>query len=89
MIQIELEKDVESRNDVLMMAIEDDERICNSIYFLMKKSDDEKDPNELTIFDILDDLDTLLVQNMRKLVALLIDSADDRNNENINVKQKI
>lgn len=38
----------------------------------MAKFDDEEDPNEVTLFDIEDDLDTIHVINLRKLVALLL-----------------
>ncbi|KAH0664950.1 hypothetical protein KY285_026156 [Solanum tuberosum] len=43
----ELEKDVESYEDVSMMAIENDENVFNSIFSLMAKFDDKEDQNEL------------------------------------------
>jgi len=46
----ESEEDVESHEDVSMMAIEDDESIFNSIFSLMANSDDEEDSDEVTFF---------------------------------------
>ena len=66
-----------------MMAIEDDESIFNSIFSLMEKCDDEEDTNEVTVFHIKNDLDTLHVVNLGKLSTLLIDFVDERTTETI------
>ena len=65
------------------MAIEDDESIFNSIFSLMEKCDDEEDTNEVTVFHIKNDLDTLHVVNLGKLSTLLIDFVDERTTETI------
>ena len=51
------------------MTIEDDKSVFNSIFSLMEKSDDEEDSNEANIFELKDDVDNLLVENLRKLAA--------------------
>ena len=66
-----------------MMATEDDESIFNSIFTLLAKSDDEKDPNEVTVFEIKNGRDTLHVVNLGKLSTLLIDFVDERTTETI------
>ncbi len=35
-----------------MIVIEYDENVFNSIFSLMRKSDDEEDRNEVTLFDL-------------------------------------
>ncbi|XP_015167052.1 uncharacterized protein [Solanum tuberosum] len=72
----ESEEEIDSPEDVMMMVVEDDETVYNSIFSLMEKSDDEEDLNEVTLFYLKDDLDTLSIKRLRKLVALLIDSVD-------------
>jgi len=79
----ESEEDEKSHEDVSIMAIEDDESIFNSIFSLMANSDDEEDSDEVTLFDLKDDLDNLPIENLRKLVALLIDCVDERTTENL------
>ena len=44
----------------------------------MEKSDNQEDANEVTLFDIKDDLGNLFAKSLRKLSALLIDSVDER-----------
>ncbi|XP_049399696.1 uncharacterized protein LOC125863713 [Solanum stenotomum] len=85
----ESEEDVESYEDVSMMAIKDDENVFNSIFSLMAKSNDEEGLNEVTLFYLKDDLDTLPIKNLRKLAALLIDSVDERTTENLMLNEKI
>ncbi|XP_049406323.1 uncharacterized protein LOC125869989 [Solanum stenotomum] len=85
----ESEKDVESHEDVSMMAIEDDESIFNSIFSLMANSDNEEDSDEVTLFYLKDDLDNLPIKNLRKLVALLIDCVDERTTENLMLNKKL
>ncbi|XP_049373989.1 uncharacterized protein LOC125839052 [Solanum verrucosum] len=85
----ESEEDVESDEYVSMMAIEDNESVFNSIFSLMAKSDDEDDSDEVTLFDLKDDLDVFPVEKLRKLVSLLIDSVDERTNENLMLNEKL
>lgn len=66
---IESERDIVDHEDVSMMTIEDDKSVFNSIFSLMEKSDDEEDSNEANIFELKDDVDNLLVENLRKLAA--------------------
>lgn len=55
-----------------MMAIEDNESIFNFVCSLMEISDDEEDPNEVTLFGIKNDLDTLHVINFRNFLPRLL-----------------
>ena len=47
----------------------------------MAKFDDEEDPNEVTLFDIQNDLDTLHGKNIKKFSTLLIDFVNERTTE--------
>jgi len=85
----ESEEDDENHEDVSMMAIKDDESIFNSIFSLMANSDDEEDSNEVTFLDLKNDLDTLHVNKLRKLAALLIDSVVERTTKNLLLNEKI
>ncbi|XP_049397273.1 uncharacterized protein LOC125861406 [Solanum stenotomum] len=85
----ESEEETDSPKDVSMMAVEDDETVYNSIFSLMEKSDDEKDLNEVTLFDLKDDLDTLPINRLRKLAAPLIDSVDELTSENLTTSEML
>ncbi|XP_049405388.1 uncharacterized protein LOC125868860 [Solanum stenotomum] len=85
----ESEEDAETHEDVSMMAIKDDENVFNSIFSLMAKSNDEEDLNKVTLFDLKDDLDTLPIKILRKLVALLIDFVNERTTENLMLNEKL
>ncbi|XP_015158487.1 uncharacterized protein [Solanum tuberosum] len=85
----ESEEETDSPEDVSMMAVEDDEIVYNSIFSLVAKSDDEKDLNEVTLFYLKDDLDTLSINRLRKLVALLIDSVDELISKNLTISEML
>ena len=85
----ESKEETDSPEDILMMAIQDDETVYNSIFSLMAKSDNEEDLNEVTLFDLKDDLDTLSINRLRKLVALLIDSVDELTSEKLMISEKL
>ncbi|KAK4729569.1 hypothetical protein R3W88_022557 [Solanum pinnatisectum] len=79
----------ENHEDVSMMAVNDDEIVFNSIFSLMAKSDDEDDQDEITLFDLKSDLDTLSIKRLRKLIVVLIDSVDELTNENVMLSEKL
>ncbi|KAH0689140.1 hypothetical protein KY289_016498 [Solanum tuberosum] len=85
----ESEEDEKNHEDVSMMAIENDESIFNSIFSLMANSDDEEDSDEVTLFDLKDDIDNLPIENLRKLAALLIDCVDEQTTENLMLNKKL
>lgn len=85
----ESEKEIDSPKDVLMMTVEDDETVYNSIFSLMAKSDDEEDLNEVTLPDLKDDLATLPINRLRKFATLLIDSVDELTSENMMISEKL
>ena len=72
-----------------MMATEDDESIFNFIFSLIENYDDKEDTNEVNLFDIKDDLDTIPIKKLRKLVALVIDSVDERTTEDLTLNEKL
>lgn len=59
------------------------------MFYLMEKSDDEEDPNEMILYELKDDLDNLPAEKLRKLVALLIDPMDERTTKNIMLNEKL
>lgn len=68
---------------------EDDESIFNFIFSLIENYDDKEDTNEVNLFDIKDDLDTIPIKKLRKLVALVIDSVDERTTEDLTLNEKL
>ncbi|XP_049347721.1 uncharacterized protein LOC125812241 [Solanum verrucosum] len=79
----------EHHEDVSMMAVKDEENVFNSMFSLMAKSDDEDDKDEVTLFDLKNDLDTLSIRRLRKLVAVLIDSVDELTTENFILSENL
>ena len=72
-----------------MMAVKYDQNVFNSIFSLMAGYDDEGNINEATLFYLKGDLDTLPIINLRKLVALLIESIDEQTTENLMLNGKL
>ena len=72
-----------------MISIEDYESVFNSIFSLMAKFDDDEDSNEVTLFELKDDLDNFPEDNLRKLAALLIGSMDESTTENLTLNEKL
>lgn len=85
----ESEEEADSHEDVSMMVVEDDGSVFNFIFSLMAKSNNEEDLNEVTLFDLNNDLDTLPIKRLRKLVAVLIDSVDELTSENLMISEKL
>ncbi|KAH0769701.1 hypothetical protein KY290_013682 [Solanum tuberosum] len=71
------------------MAVKDEENVFNSMFSLMAKSDDEDDKDEVTLFDLKSDLDTLSIRRLRKLAAVLIDSIDELTTENFLLSENL
>ncbi|KAH0665345.1 hypothetical protein KY285_026551 [Solanum tuberosum] len=69
------------------MAVKDDETVFNSLFSLMAKSDDEENQDEVTLFDLKSDLDTLSIKRLRKLVVVL--PVDELTTDNMMLSEKL
>ncbi|XP_049410536.1 uncharacterized protein LOC125873707 [Solanum stenotomum] len=83
------EEEEDNHEDVSMMVFNDDETVFNSIFSLMAKSDDEENQDEVTLFDLKSDLDTLSIKRLRKLIVVLIDSVDKITIHNLMLREKL
>lgn len=71
------------------MAAKDDETVFISIFSLMSNSDNERNQDEVTLFDLKNDLGTLSIKRLIKHVVVLIDPVDELTSDNMMLNEKL
>ena len=67
-------KDPDEPNDVSMVAVHEEETICNEMFALMAYTEIEEEDNQVTLLDMKNDLDKYSLKKLRTLAKVMINS---------------